>query len=170
MQNAYLPWAVLALIMGILAALAVWARWRTRARVLAVIAFLSGVPIAGIATVYALGWPIPYLAWSAAVARGGGDFSVLGAKMVVGEGIFALLDLGGTPRYVVLPWDSDLASKLQELMESQREGETGEPRLKLPPFEFSWEKRKPPELYAMPQPKVLPPKPTQPPPTHFDSI
>lgn len=163
-------WALLSLIIGLLTIIAVWSRYKTKARAMAIFGFLLAIPTTGASLAYALGWPVPYVALTALQIRGGGDFGVLGAKMVVGEGIFALLDFGATPRYVVLPWDSKMASKLQELMESQREGDTGEPRLKLPPYEFSWERRKPPELYALPQPKILPPKAEQLAPRHFDSI
>lgn len=163
-------WALLSLIIGLLTIIAVWSRYKTKARAMAIFGFLLAIPATGGALFYALGWPVPYVVLTALQIRGGGDFGVLGAKMVVGEGIFALLDFGATPRYVVLPWDKNMASKLQELMESQREGETGEPRLKLPPMEWSLERRKPPEIYALPQPKILPPKPSQEAPLRFDNI
>lgn len=170
MERVIATWAFLAIIIGILAAVAIWSRRKTRARSLAIIAFLFGIPLTGTSLSYALGWPIPYIALTSLQIRDGGDFGVLGAKLVVGDGIYALLDIGGVPRYVVMPWDKEMASKLQDLLEAQREGETGEPRLKLPPFDFSWERRKPPEIYALPQPKLLPPKPEQEAPHRFDNI
>lgn len=169
MERAVISWAIIAIVVGLMAAIAIWSRRHTKARGLAVGGFLSGIPLTGISLLYVLGWPAPYTGWGVTNINGG-DFAVLGAKMVAGEGIYALLDTGDTPRYFVMPWDKDMASKLQELMESQREGETGEPRMKMPPFEWSWEQRKPPELYAMPQPKALPPKPEQAAPKHFDNI
>jgi hypothetical protein len=161
-------WTVLSLVIGILAIIAVWSRRGNKSRMLAVVGLLLGIPVSGAALAFSLGNPLPYIA--AFHFRQGGDFGVLGAKMIVGEGIYALLDVGGAPRYFVMPWDKDMASKLQDLMESQREGDTGEPRMKLPPMEFSWEKRKPPELYAMPQPKVLPQKPQPATPKHYENI
>src|SRR3546814_8929144 len=61
-----------------------------------------------------------------------------------------------------LPWNREMAEKIQALMEQ----ENGGLRMTVPPFEFSWEKRKPPEVYALPQPKVLPDKPRQEAPKH----
>lgn len=169
MDQALSSWAALALVVGILAVVAIWARRSTKARGLAVAGFLASIPLTGGTLIYSLGWPAPYANWSFVQIKGG-DFTVLGVKLVVGEGIYALLDTGSTPRYFVMPWDKEMASKLQDLMESQREGETGEPRLKLPPMEWSWERRKPPLAYALPQEKVLPQKPAQATPKRFESI
>lgn len=166
MDKAILVWALLTALVGLMASVAIWTRVKTKLRGWSVIGFFVASPViaAGLATV--LGWPLPrVLAFSVP----GGDYAVLGTKMIVGEGIYVLLDEGGIPRYYSFPWDKAMSDKIQELLDSE-DGKEGM-RMKLPPYEFSWEKRDPPEVYALPQPKVLPDKPRQEEqPQRFDNI
>lgn len=164
MEHAFTSLSVLVLIFAVITSIAVWSRKPTRARTVAVVALLASIPTTAAALAYSLGWPMP-LVFKVGDPE---DLTILGSKIVVGDGIYVLVDDGSVPRYYKLPWDKQLAEKLQDLQESQREGETGEPRLKLDPFAFSWEKRKPPQVYAPPQPKILPPKDAQPPAPTFD--
>jgi hypothetical protein len=156
-------WVVITLAMGFVASFAIWSRRPTWLRGLTVGAFLLSAPITAVALALSLGWPVPLINGLIAPA---GDWSVLGSKMVVQKGIYVLLDTGETPRHYVLPWDREMADKIQELQEE----ENGGVMMKVPPFEFSWEKRKPPEFYALPQMKVLPDKPQQQAPKRFESI
>lgn len=157
-------WAVLTAFCAALATFAVWSRGNTRLRFASVIGFLITSPVIAIGLSFTLGWPVPMFS---GINAPPGDWPVLGSKMVVGEGIYVLLDTGDVPRHYVMPWSKATSDKLQELLDS----ENGGVRMKMPPFEFSWEQRKPPEFYALPQPKVLPDKPRQEePPTRFDSI
>lgn len=158
-------WAVLVLVLAVVTSLAIWSRRGSFARGWTVAAFLVSVPVSAGALTFALGWPVPFVAGLIAPA---GDWSVLGTKMIVGKGIYVLLDTGDVPRHYVLPWDRKMADKIQELLD---QGDAnGGMRMKVPNFDFSWERRDPPEIYALPQEKVLPDKPKQEEPQRFDSI
>lgn len=157
---------IVTLILALMATGTIWSRTRASLRFASVLGFLGGFPIAGLALVYVLGWPLPKML---ALTMPGGDFAVLGTKMIVGKGIYVLLDEGGIPRYYSFPWDKKMSDKIQELLDSE-DGKEGM-RMKMPPYEFSWETREPPEVYALPQPKVLPEKPRQEEqPKRFDNI
>lgn len=158
-------WAVLVLVLAVVTSLAIWSRRGSFARGWTVAAFLVSAPVSAGALAFALGWPVPFVAGLIAPA---GDWSVLGTKMIVGKGIYVLLDTGDVPRHYVLPWDRKMADKIQELLD---QGDAnGGMRMKVKPYEFSWEWRDPPEIYADPQPKILPDKPKQEEPQRFDSI
>ena len=149
-------WLVLTFILGLLATLAIWARGFSRARGLAVGAFLLASPAAAAALAVSLGWPVPYVP---GVTVPEGKHPLLGAKMVMGVGIFILLDIGDAePRYYKMPWSNKSAEELQGAQEEG--GEEGEVGVITPPFEFSWD-QSPPKFYALPQPKMLPDKPQQ---------
>lgn len=147
-------WLLITLALGGLATIAIWARGISRARGLAVLAFLLASPVAAAALAMALGWPIPLIE---GITVAEGKHPVLGAKMIPDVGIYVLLDIGdGAPRYFSLPWSPPAADKLQQAMDEGAEGDgTG---IDVPPFEFSWDRREP-KFYANPQPKVLPDKP-----------
>jgi hypothetical protein len=166
MQEAIIIWLALTCAMGAMATITIWSRVQTKLRGLSVLGFLLVVPISAPGFAYVLGWPVPRFA---AFGNPGGDYAILGTKMIAGEAIYVLLDTGDVPRYFAFPWDKKMSDKIQELLDS--EGGKEGMRMKLPPFEFSWEKREPPEVYALPQPKVMPDKPRQAEqPKRFDSI
>lgn len=158
-------WVVLVTVLAAVTSLAIWSRRGSFSRGWTVAAFIASAPISAAALAFALGWPVPFVAGLIAPA---GDWSVLGTKMIVGKGIYVLLDTGDVPRHYVLPWDRKMADKIQELLD---QGDAiGGMRMKVKPYEFSWEWRDPPEIYADPQPRVLPEKPRQEEPQRFDSI
>lgn len=166
MDQAILVWVLLTIVVGIMATITIWSRAKTKLRGWSVAGFLISSPLIAIGMAMVLGLPLPR---DLAFGMKGGDYAVLGTKMVVGEGIYVLLDEDPKPRYYAFPWDKKMSDKIQELLDS--EGGKEGMRMKLPPYEFSWEKRDPPEVYALPQPKVLPEKPRQEEqPKRFDNI
>lgn len=146
-------WLSITAILGILATLAIWSRGLTKARGWAVAAFLFASPIAAVALGFSLGWPVPLVQ---GVTVSAGKPVILGAKMIVGVGIFILVDRGEfAPRYVVIPWDEKLATELQKAIDES--GKDGTTRMEVKPWEWSWD-RHPPQFHPDPQPRVLPPK------------
>lgn len=156
MSATVTAWLVITFVLGLLATLAIWARGFSRSRGLAVGAFLLASPAAAAALGVTLGWPVPYVQ---GVTVPEGKHSILGVKMLLGQGIYILLDIGdGEPRYYKLPWSNKSAEELQGAQEEG--GEEGEVGLIVPPFEWSWDQGEP-KFYALPQPKMLPDKPLQ---------
>lgn len=153
-------WLVLTLSMAAVTVLAVWSRANTRARFLCFMAFFAAVPASGAALGFSLGWPVHLVN---GVTVRSGETKILGAKMIIDDGIYILVDRGDQPpRYVRIPWDPDTASKLQGAMDEA--GPEGDVTMTVPPFEFSWDGHAP-QFHAQPQPKVLPDKlqPPEPP-------
>ncbi|TJW14373.1 MAG: hypothetical protein E5W82_10370 [Mesorhizobium sp.] len=185
---------VITVILGIAASLAIWARGLSRARGLAVLAFLLASPVAGVSS---LGWPVPLVDGLTLAA---GDHQILAAKMLINDGIYIFVDRGDQqPRYYKLPWNPKTADKLQQALDEKGEG--GQAGISVKPFKWPWEsddegsgeegkpgKGKPmmggiaglfefswntheTEFWALPQPKVLPDKNTPPPaPTYEQQI
>ena len=147
-----LAWTALVLILGASATLAIWARGLTRARTLAVLAFLLSVPVSGMALVLTLGYPLPYYP---GLTISAGDHIVLGAKLEEGVAIYLLFD-GPIPRYYRLPWSTDTAQAVQDAMEqSARQGTKGA-RATVLPYDGSLDDR-PPVISPLSQ-QALPPK------------
>lgn len=156
-------WVALTIVLGLAAWIAVWSRRPTRLRLVAILAFLAGSPVAFFSLALCLGWPVPLVG---GITGPAGEFTVLGQKLVANQAIYILIDTGNAPRYYVLPWDQEQAKKLQDAADKQ-----AEMRVTVPPMELSWERRKPLSFHEIPQPKVLPDKPQQAEaPTRFDSI
>jgi hypothetical protein len=84
--------------------------------------------------------------------------------MIVGQGIYVLIDVGGVPRYYTMPWNKQKAQQLQDSM--NRAGKDGTVTMDVPPFEWSWDTHE--TFNALPQPQVLPPKPQQDKPLNYD--
>lgn len=166
-NEVFAPAMILIFVCGLLAMFAIWSRRETKTRWISVAGFLVSAPVVVAALSFTLGWPVPLIAGLNAPP---GDWQVIGSKMVVNEGIYVLLDTGDVPRHYRLPWDKKMSDRLQELLDERQNGGKGDLRLKMPPFEFSWDKKKPPEFYALPQPKVLPDKPRQEEPKRYKSI
>lgn len=157
-------WLVITGILGIIATLAIWSRGITRARAWSVAAFLLASPAAAASLGFSLGWAVPLVQ---GVTLSAGEHTILGAKMIVGEGIFLLMDRGmDAPRYVYIPWNEETAKKLQDALEEK--GEEGTAGMKVKPFEWSWDQG-PPLFYADPQPKMLPDKIEPAPPPTYES-
>lgn len=162
MTTVISTWVVLTLILALAAWVAIWSRRPVRARIMGVLALLAGSPVAFFSLALCLGWPMPLIA---GVTGPDGKFVVLGHKLIANEAIYVLIDVGDVPRHYVLPWDQGSAKKLQDAQD-KGEGMT----VTVPPMDLSWERREPLSFHELPQPKVLPDKPKQEAPRHFDAI
>jgi hypothetical protein len=138
-----------------LAWITIWSRRKTQWRSVAVIVSLASIPLVAGAGLEALSWPRPL--W--AMYEINGETRVLAAKLVKDVGIFLYLETGTPePRSIVIDWNTEEAKKIQELMDgSNARGEGGEFMMKWD-FELSWEQRKAPSWYPLPQPPLLPAK------------
>lgn len=112
-------WLLLTLAMGASAYWAIWSRYPSKARWLAVSAFLVASPMAGLTLFQSLGWAVPVTRYLAAPE---GEFNLLGVKLKPDVAIFVMLDVDGGPRLFSLPWNAEKASDLQRMME-QGEGD-----------------------------------------------
>ena len=146
-------WIVLTVLLGAAAWIAAWSRRETKARVLGILAFLAGSPVAFFSLALCLGWPIPLIG---GITGPTGDYTVLGSKLVANEAIYVLIDVGNVPRYYSIPWDQDQAKKLQDSVDNG-----SGVKATVPPMEFSWEQRNPLSFHELPQVKILPDKPRQ---------
>lgn len=132
----------------------IWSRKETWVRGAAVAGFFALAPVIGGAALYALSHPAPYYP---AITAPGGEYTVLGVKMVQDEAIYIWLDFGAEhPRYFALPWDNEMANRLQEMLDKQRHGEIPGFRMKIP-YEHSWDTH-PPQFHPLPQPPAPIPK------------
>jgi hypothetical protein len=93
-------------------------------RKLAAITLPLCVALAAFCVFLPLGKPTP-------IGPGPGHYTVLGAKIVVNEGIWVLLDDGkGEPRYFRLPYSNEAANQLQQAKDGAAGGGPGV-RLKI---------------------------------------
>ena len=130
-----------------------WSRRETWVRGAAVALFMAAVMSAAAPAFFALSHPAPLMAVEMVTP---GKYAVLSMKMIRHQGIYLWIDKAEAdyPLYTVLPWDDRLAEKLQELQRDAKR--SGQPfGMKVPKYEFSWEKRQPPMFYPAPQ-AVLP--------------
>jgi hypothetical protein len=144
-------WAVLLTvsIAAVLTLFTIWSRKETRVRAAAIAVFLVAVGASPLVAPLALSWPKQ-------IAEGftPGEYRVLGTKLLIGKGIYVLIDNGqNVPQYLKFPWDKDMADKIQDMLDNpENEG------IKLTvPFEWSWDNN-PPQFHPAPRPKVLPDK------------
>lgn len=157
MGHALIPWLGLSVLLGAMALAAAWARRSTVLRALGVAGFIAGVPVSAVAVGLALGWPVPLIA---GLTAPGGETPVIGVKMIVGKGIFIMVDRGnGEPRTYRLPWSRETADRLQNLID-KGSGRRGPKAMMSLPYEPSWNTK--PRFYAPPQPKAVPDKPPEP--------
>jgi hypothetical protein len=162
MTTAATLWLAIMLLISSMALIVAWTRRQTLYRSLAVAIALLSAPVMALALTSALGWAVPMFPL---LTVPGGDFLVLGAKIMQGEGIFVLLDLGGgEPRHYRLPWDQKLADKLQDMLDDPDKGGI---MLNIP-YEPSLDTNAA-QFWPLPQPKALPNKPPQKPAPHFDA-
>lgn len=159
MYLASTSWLLITLLLAGLALIAIWSRRPTRARLWAVVVLLLAAPVAAFAVMLPLGLGVPMIT---GLTIPPGKHPVLGVKMVFGEGIFVMLDLGENrePRLYRLPWEQKMSQDLQEMMEEGSQDGSNDMEAEAPPFEFSWNTK--PMFYDNPQPMILPPKPRQP--------
>jgi hypothetical protein len=143
-----------AVIVGLLFAgqcwLTIWSRNPGWQRHLAVVLCLVSIPIVGAAALSALSWPRPM--WAMYGLHG--NLHILKAKLIQDVGIYIWIDRDGEPQSVKLPWDNEMADKLQKLMnDPNNKGEA----MMMVPGEFSFDTH-PPVFGNMPEPLIEMPK------------
>lgn len=161
-------WFGLVIFLSLITIVAIWSRTNNRLRAFSVFLFILIIPTSGALLLAPLGRPIPYVN---GVTIPSGDWAVLGAKIEQNKAIYVLIDLGRRPVFAVLPWSAKQASQIQDIMDDP-ELKDGM-RIEVLPYAPSLEDRPPPRIYAKPQPKLLPPKPSdhqEEPPAHLDTI
>ena len=141
----------LAVLVGALSSITVWAPRRLAIKVLALGGVTLFLPMAyaGFAQLLALPKPVD-LEWWRANAE---EATVLAASLREDEAIYLWLQLKDVPepRAYALPWHRDLAEQLQA---AQREAEESQTQVQMRlPFEDSLDQREP-KFYAMPQPQM----------------
>lgn len=161
MSHAVTPWLAVTIFLAFMALLVVWTRRQSILRPFAVACALFSAPAAAVAIATPLGWPVPLYGGLTAL---GGEYPVLGVKMIAGKAIYVLVDTGDEPRYYMIPWDRELADQLQDILDDP--GNEGA-KIEIP-MEFSWDKNKP-QFHPLPQMKVLPDKPPQERAPHVDA-
>lgn len=150
MTTVLVVFAMITLLFGLSAWAAAYARRQTWARPLALTVFVVMSPLLMLGALESMGWNKPtWAAWDM-----GGDFLVLGSKIIEGEAIYLYVDLqdGGEPRALQLPWDENTAKELRELlMDPENNG------MAIMRYEWSWDSSGA-QFHPMPQPLFMPPK------------
>lgn len=123
MNDLFLLFAVLLGLVALLASIAIWSQRRTPIRSVAVILTALFIPIGYLGVVELLSQPKPmHHEW---FKRHVDEATLLGVSVREGEAIYLWLRLDESlePRYYVLPWQQQLAEKLQMLVdEAIRDG------------------------------------------------
>ena len=112
MSNILYPYAIAALMMAVLAAIAIWSNRRVWLKSAAILIVALILPAAYLTLVDLLSRPKPVsLEWSSRDLK---EATVIGAHLKEGESIFLWLGFEGVsePRYYVLPWDEEMAKQL----------------------------------------------------------
>lgn len=156
--------AFVALGIAALVVATIWSRKDSWLRPAAVAGFFTILPATGALVFYTLSHPAPLIP---VVSTPGGEYQVIGTKLVQDEAIYLWLDMGrGHPRYYALPWDNKTADRLQDMINQQKRGKIPGFTAKVP-FKFSWD-RHPPEFHPMPQPVIPIPKRRQQEPQRYE--
>ena len=158
-HSGYIFFGVLCLF-AVMAWMTIWSRRQSPMRPAAVVLAIASTPLIAAASFEALSYPRPLWAmWDMQ-----GEYRVLGAKLVQNSGIYLYVEMADAtePRSVVLPWNTEQARKVQDLMDEPQTG--GQFMMK---YEFSWETRDAPQFYAPPQPPALPGKVAPPEAPHY---
>lgn len=123
MNDLFILFTVVLLVVALLAAIAIWSQRRTPIRTLAVILTALLVPLGYLGLTELLSQPKPMQhEW---FKRNVDEATVLGVSVREDEAIYLWLRLDDSlePRYYVLPWQQQLAEKLQNLVdEAIRDG------------------------------------------------
>lgn len=123
MRDLFVTFTGLLGVMALLASIAIWSQRRTPVRTLAVILTALFIPIGYLSVTTLLSQPKPiHHEW---FKRHVDEATLLGVSVREGEAIYLWLRLDDSlePRYYVLPWQQQLAEKLQNLIdEAIREG------------------------------------------------
>ncbi len=159
--------ALVAILAGAVASIAVWAPRRLWIKAFALGATMLFIPAAYASMMQLLSMPKPAtFEWWHGQA---GEATVLGSSMQEEEGIYLWLQLPDVPepRAYVLPWSRELAEQLQTAQREAEENRSGV-QMRLP-FEPSLDDREQ-KFYALPQP-ALPPKDfNDPPPEVYERV
>lgn len=143
--------------------LAIWSRRDTRARHVAVLIMLLGLPAVVAAGIESLGWHKPYvLVWDLKA----GDHRVLAVKMIQDRAIYLYLDDPSReePRPIRMPWSNEAANQIQGLVDQAGPEANGQFMMR---YEPSLDVNKP-QFHPLPQPPALPPKPAPEPGLRFE--
>jgi hypothetical protein len=123
MNDLFVIFGALLGLVALLASIAIWSRRRTPVRALAVILTALFVPIGYLGITDLLSQPKPMQhEW---FKRHVDEATLLGVSLSEGRAIYLWLRLDDSlePRYYVLPWQQQLAEKLQKLVdEAIRDG------------------------------------------------
>jgi len=122
-RDLFVIFAASLAVVALLASIAIWSRRRTPVRALAVLLTALFIPIGYLAATALLSQPKPmHHEW---FKRHVDEATLLGVSVREGEAIYLWLRLDDSlePRYYMLPWQQQLAEKLQNLIdEAIREG------------------------------------------------
>jgi hypothetical protein len=122
-KELFIVFSGLLFVVAVLATIAIWSQRRTPVRTLAVILTALFIPIGYLGVTELLSQPKPMQhEW---FKRHVDEATLLGVSVREGEAIYLWLRLDDSlePRYYVLPWQQQLAEKLQNLVdEAIREG------------------------------------------------
>jgi len=122
-KDLFLVFITLLAVTAMLASIAIWSPRRTLVRTFAVVLTASFVPIGYLGVTQLLSQPKPmHHEW---FKRHVDEATLLGVSMREGEAIYLWLRLDDSlePRYYVLPWQQQLAEKLQNVIdEAIRDG------------------------------------------------
>jgi hypothetical protein len=122
-KELFVVFSGLLFVVSVLATIAIWSQRRTPVRTLAVIMTALFIPIGYLGVTELLSQPKPMQhEW---FKRHVDEATLLGVSVREGEAIYLWLRLDDSlePRYYVLPWQQQLAEKLQNLVdEAIREG------------------------------------------------
>lgn len=123
MKELFIVFSGLLFVVAVLATIAIWSQRRTPVRTLAVIMTALFIPIGYLGVTELLSQPKPMQhEW---FKRHVDEATLLGVSVREGEAIYLWLRLDDSlePRYYVLPWQQQLAEKLQNLIdEAIRDG------------------------------------------------
>jgi len=151
MDHVVTGWLAITILFGALALAAIWSRRGTFMRGMGVLVFFISAPVVGLSAAVGLGWAVPVIPYI--TAPGGDDYRMLGVKMVQGVAIYVLLDIPGEPRLYSIPWDQDMADKIQDMLDDPDSAGVAV----TIPYEFSWDQNTP-QFWPLPQPPAMPPK------------
>jgi hypothetical protein len=122
-EDLFLVFITLLVVTALLASIAIWSHRRTPVRTVAVVLTALFIPVAYLGVNQLLSQPKPmHHEW---FKRHVDEATLLGVSVREGEAIYLWLRLDDSlePRYYVLPWQQQLAEKLQNIIdEAIREG------------------------------------------------
>ena len=123
MKELFIVFSSLLFVVAMLSTISIWSQRRTGVRILAVVLTALFIPLGYLGVTELLSQPKPlHHEW---FKRHVDEATLLGVSVREGEAIYLWMRLDNSlePRYYVLPWQQQLAEKLQNLIdEAIREG------------------------------------------------